>query len=240
VPDSTPLPHCYGNVTEAVTPRAPPPAARPGRLRPPPVPAARPSPVTRPRDVRPVSRAEVAPNRSWRDHPPLTRPHITDLVQAKRTKRLVKVHQIRDKWGRTRILARATLRGHEQPGPAPGRTWPAGMKWLARLDMAPARRQVARRTRDVASGGVPLAPGPAPSPLTRPLAVRANPPEIPGPAGCAAPRPALTRPKPACRGSSCPQDGPHPGANHAVPPPSAPPPRSRARAGRPAPAGDHV
>ena len=55
------------------------------------------------------------------------------------------------------------------------------MKWLARLDMSPARRQVARRTRDVASGGVPLPPGPRAQGLTRPPGVRANLPEIPGP-----------------------------------------------------------
>jgi len=47
--------------------------------------------------------------------------------------------------------------------------------------MAPARRQVARRTRDVASGGVPLPPGPRAQGLTRPPGVRANLPEIPGP-----------------------------------------------------------
>jgi hypothetical protein len=110
-----------------------------------------------------------------------------------------------------RSSAPATLRGHERSGPAPVRTWPVGMKWLARLDIAPARRQVARRTLDGASGRVPPPPGPAPRPSRAPIYVRAKPPEIPGPAGRAAPRSALTRPKPACRGSSCPRPARTPG-----------------------------
>ena len=87
-----------------------------------------------------------------------------------------------------RMTRRATLRGHEQSGAAPARTWPLGMKWLARLDIAPALRQVTKMTRGVPGGGVPLPYGPVPRPSRAPGPRLRKPAWIPGAAVRPGPR----------------------------------------------------
>ena len=116
--------------------------------------------------------------------------------------------------------------GMNSRGRAPPRTWPVGMKWLAGLDIASARRQVARRTRDAAHGGVSLPPAPRPGPHASPPVSahtrrKSRPGRPCGPATCTnATQASMPRVQPLPR-------RPPAGTNQAVLPRPAPPPGAR-------------
>jgi hypothetical protein len=129
---------------------------------------------------------------------------------------------------------RATFRGHEQPGPAPARMWPAAAKCPARLDIAAPRPP--RDGDDPAThpeAGLPLAHGPRAKASRVRAHAWASPPQAPALGSAQATRPAPTRFKPAGCRPGWPPAGGHPGTNHAL---TSPARQSRmAPPGRPGP-----